>query len=185
MAQIYQNAALVIAWLGTDPEMMRATKTISWMLAHQYSHEVLKATNAMLGILSLQRNFEEMYRDALLTLLGATYFTRLWIIQEILLAKDVRIMCGSDWLELSDLRLAYEDVNIVRRVHTCAPFLIWDWEERISDGTRKSLGLPNGRQLSKCIERYASNHCEYPRDCLYGLKGLANEADCIEVDYAK
>lgn len=36
-------------------------------------------------------------------ILGNRYFTRLWIVQEVLLPKEARIFCGSTWIHWDTL----------------------------------------------------------------------------------
>jgi hypothetical protein len=156
MASIYRNASYTITWLGSDDATCQAASTIL------KQKEYIKADTVRV------------------TLLNNVYFTRLWIIQEILLSREVHIFCGSHWLEMSDLSSEeFLDPSMQDLVRGCALYLIWDYHYgRKSDTIRVS-------RLAKCIERYTFNSCENPRDRLYGLLGLVEDADIMQVDYAR
>lgn len=120
MSEIYKNCTFVTAWLGQDAVTQRAAQNF----LHAKS------------------------RHNLLVLLNNPYFNRLWIVQEVLLAPEVRILCGETWLGFRDmLDVAAEDNYRVRpHVHGVAPFLIWD-----------SLNCRESRSLGTCLERYSGN----------------------------
>jgi len=70
MPRIYQQATYVLQLLGCDSETVEAA-----------------------------RDFDANYSISSMTvLLDNRYFTRLWIIQEILLARAIRVFCGNIWL---------------------------------------------------------------------------------------
>jgi hypothetical protein len=156
MASIYQNASYNITWLGSDDATCQAASTI------------------------LKRKQHSQADTARVTLLNNVYFTRLWIIQEVLLLREVHILCGSHWLQMSDLSSGeFVDPSMQDLVRSCALYLIWDYHYG-----RKSDTIHVSR-LAKCIERYTFNSCETPRDRLYGLLGLVEDAEIMQVDYAR
>jgi len=165
MAQIYENASFVITWLGNSPDVVQAAETL-------------------LSLKQYNNTSQEMISLAFIVLLNNQYFTRLWIVQEVLLAKEVRVFCGIHWLDLLDLRDAYRR-DIASSIRNSAPYLIWDVSRTANTGVPGPTGIGPKRSLAKCIERYTSNRCEDPRDRIYGLLGLADETDRIDVDYAK
>jgi len=50
-------------------------------------------------------------------------------------------------------------------------------------GTPKYLG--SSSKLLRVIHRFAGYDCEDPRDKLYGLLGLVNDASDLSIDYAR
>ncbi|KAF2850111.1 HET-domain-containing protein [Plenodomus tracheiphilus IPT5] len=76
MSEIYKGANQVVSWLGISASTVRATERIKMDCAS--SHDIA-------------------------TLLNNRYFTRLWIVPEILLAQQVYFMCGNTWFSLAKL----------------------------------------------------------------------------------
>lgn len=174
MAQVYESASFVIAWLGSSPEIKQAAATL-----RSARNNCCSRTEAHI---------------ATVVLLNNNFFTRLWIVQEILLAREVRILCGKQWLTLWDLKQAWVPRNRIffqtgtlpSTVSNCAPFLLWDANRTALLGVPAASGwTPQERTLASCIVHYSKNECENPRDRLYALFGLANEADLVNVDYTK
>jgi hypothetical protein len=105
------------------------------------------------------------------------YFTRLWIVQEIGLAKAVKICVGS---------------------------MTWDWSEVISGLSCTKEWERNGRFMNKIhikrngrhgpsngletlLEDFQYTMCEEPRDKIYGFLGLAYDCQdgSIQADYSR
>jgi hypothetical protein len=111
-------------------------------------------------------------------LLRNRYFTRLWIVQEVLLAQKVKVLCGNIWLSFAKMlacaRANYEIVH--DKVLNSSPYLLLD---------HGSFGI--GRTLTTCIDRYSLNECQDPRDKVYALLGLVTEEETahLDVNYAK
>jgi hypothetical protein len=110
------------------------------------------------------------------TLLNDRYFTRLWIVQEILLAPQVRILCGGRWIMWSDLQdsIASENAPSWTDVQPVALSLLLDHGQH-----------GNGKSLCHYINYYSAQNCRDPRDKLYGLLGLVPEDQRPTIDYAK
>jgi hypothetical protein len=159
MSDIYSSAAIVTIWLGgtlgpyCDGSMQGSTYN-TW--------------NYMQRFWDLQ---------ALINLLLDDYFTRLWIVQELLLAPTLEVMIrGHAWI-------------------------MWDWlvytvleqQEtlRFMGVSQSTISLFRGRQIERaytlglCIIRYSSNLCGDPRDKVYGFLGLIGGSEELVVDYRK
>ncbi|KAF2822906.1 hypothetical protein CC86DRAFT_258786, partial [Ophiobolus disseminans] len=150
MPRIYRQAIHVIQWLGSDPGMMEAAAEF-------------QTTKSI---------------SSLTTLLDNRYFTRLWIIQEVLLAKRVKVLCGSQWLDFREMAERAQEQEKVADLRS-------DTDVRqtsrllLRDGTFKR----QGRSLNHCLRRYSANHCVDARDKVYGLLGLVREDEQVPVDY--
>jgi hypothetical protein len=79
MPDIYQRAHYVITWLGNSADIVEA--------AAQF-HTTESA-------------------DLLIVLLNNRYFKRLWAIQEVLLAREVHVLCGTIWLNMREMEQRY------------------------------------------------------------------------------
>jgi hypothetical protein len=150
MRHIYESCVFVIAWLGQEPQDVRA--------AGQYQLDIL---------------------------LHNQYFTRLWIVQEVLLAPEVWLLCGNVWIS---------GRNITQRVQT------YTWGQSGIPNAAIALfspahgGLQHSthplRSLVACINRYSGNGCADLRDKVYGFLGLIEKANSdidhgLVVDYNK
>ncbi|KAH7069437.1 heterokaryon incompatibility protein-domain-containing protein [Paraphoma chrysanthemicola] len=159
MSRIYKGSLSVVAWLGCDQDLVAAATEF----ADTGEYECLEP------------------------IFHSRYFTRLWIVQEILLAPSLRVLCG-------DIRLSLETMRELAEIcswHHCPNVPLSLFSEGATDfeiyddtvvDTRSSAGRPN--TLKACVERYSGNHCEDPRDKVYGLLGLVDEVD-LEVNYEK
>ncbi|KAI3319583.1 hypothetical protein HD806DRAFT_255840 [Xylariaceae sp. AK1471] len=107
MADIYSSAAMVVSWLGeqddhTEPgfALLKELKTLSEhsksLLANlspdsrDYSEQLAVFSNRQTWV-SVAHVFQR------------TYFTRVWIVQEVVLAKAVKILCGGHELDWSTI----------------------------------------------------------------------------------
>jgi hypothetical protein len=152
MADIYSRATFVVSWLGHDRETVEAA-----------------------GFLK-----DDPIRCAV-ALLNNPYFTRLWIVQEVILARRVRFLCGTFWVLYEELLDAFVSgrKKVINQIHTRSAIYImyWSLDER---------GTPeNHRSLIRCVMMYSDNHCSNPRDKVYSLLGLVEKEEVLVVDYVK
>jgi hypothetical protein len=152
MSKIYQRAICTVSWLGSDEFTQCAADDF------------------------VASNFQDWV--ALAQLLNNEYFTRLWVIQEVLLAKEVRVLCGTAWIMLTDMERCAERMQamMLSRVRNESLFLLWDRRHNRSN-----------RNLGQCVDRYGSHKCKDPRDKIYALRGIlrAHESEMLLVDYKK
>lgn len=99
MSQIYSQASFVLVWLGEHADG---------------SHNVITCARRMLGTKNRTR------KEELTKLLSRPYWTRLWVVQEILLARSITLLCGWDYVDMSefskyiDAHLEDEDVHLAK-----------------------------------------------------------------------
>ncbi|KAH7356126.1 heterokaryon incompatibility protein-domain-containing protein [Pyrenochaeta sp. MPI-SDFR-AT-0127] len=146
MSIIYCQANFVITWLGNDADTVAAAR----IFVHSKSSY------------------------SLLVLLNNRYFTRLWVIQEVLLAREVRVLCGNIWLSFSELEIhtRAKGEEVYSRFRNPSYYLLWD-----------SMYNRQGRDLAQCTSRYCANDCENPRDKVYALLGLVKKEEHPIVNY--
>jgi hypothetical protein len=118
------------------------------------------------------QDFVSGQEDALKPLLENAYFSRLWIVQEVLLAPDLRVVCGPIWIQADIIRSACVRAAPGKLPAACNLFL---------DAARTDKWW----RLKACIDRYSRNECSDPRDKVYGLLGLVQEHERPKVDYNK
>jgi hypothetical protein len=96
MADIYSSAETVMAWLGEEDEYTgRSFELIEKLSAYppeilqQITPRTFAKQESLLG-----QFIRQEYWEALAILFQRAYFTRVWIIQEVVLAKHVEVFCG-------------------------------------------------------------------------------------------
>jgi hypothetical protein len=146
MSQIYSHSLSTIIWLGKS------------------SREAALRYQGNRGV------------DDIFTLFRNRYFTRLWVVQEILLSPHKRILCDDVWLGFDDLVRAMEYSSASR--FPPLEFVNLQYYENTSHGK-------GNETLKDCIRRFSGYDCEDPRDKVYGILSLVRENDRLEVDYSK
>jgi hypothetical protein len=216
MGWIYTNAVEVVIWIGRDME--REDNNIRWdpslwpsntdisagsssktFLAFQFlrnlawfSREKMEYnTNVSLYIKLLDMCKSADYCANVMRLLRREWFERVWVIQEVVLAKKATVVCGSQsipWSELEGASKAMVHYEITNAVSTTHPFFTIVGRDRISRVVdcrtrRRIFPLLEATQASRyaTMALYATN----PRDKLYGVMGMLPLEDVqdIKVDY--
>ncbi|KAF3041126.1 hypothetical protein E8E12_007926 [Didymella heteroderae] len=148
MARIYKGCHCTLIWLGAD-------------LAAQENIELDEEPVLHLG---MPRSNE--------------YFTRLWIVQEVLLSPAICFVAGQRCMSWEDATAsgpwAYTDCD---EVYDSEPFYQLDAMRR--------EGSFEGQDLEHILRLFSRLACGDPRDKVYGLLGLVSNSDTIKVDYEK
>jgi hypothetical protein len=193
MSSIYKNAQSVISWLGfEDDDSDLAVDYISTLpkkdvWCNDHSWDTWPGHHCNMPIL---------IRTALRKLFNRPYWTRLWIIQEVRLARKVMFLCGSkelswddvmqymsgqEWTKYSNVQLHYKTLSS----HVLHLFLFENIENFWVSPPPIKQTTCSGK-LWRLVDSYCYFSCIDPRDKIYGLLGLMDEAEVgIEVDYNK
>ena len=163
----YSDAQRVIVWLGpaansSDYAMDTLADT------RQLRHRIAESTDSQYA--------------GLLAVLNRTYWRRVWIQQELYLAREAIFHCGSRAISESaffdsfDAIVPYHD-NLMRP--DPAAFVMMRHRKR--DHTRNTLR----GWLYLCLEQNLK--CTEPRDLIYGMLGMSNDCQQQEIvpDYEK
>lgn len=149
MGQIYARARNVIAWLGRHDR--DAEDAIGY----------IKRRNLSRGPRSF-KTWKSERRWALDALGANPYWSRLWVVQEFVLAPRITIMCNSSYVQWSQLDLyrgAYYrtplDGSILSHIFFC--------RDTVHNRRRSMLDT---------LISFCQNECEDPRDKVYALLGL-------------
>ncbi|KAL7895460.1 heterokaryon incompatibility domain-containing protein [Trichoderma sp. TUCIM 5745] len=171
MGDIYRQAQVVLVWLGP------ATPESDVIFNMCQTHAVSTEEDALAAI-----SWEEEIGDALDTIYQRSYWTRLWIIQELLLARSIVFFCGPKLTPWSVFRrlprsvkgIFYEggftgmDIKLgstPRGRH--ARSVLSALEERSSKEDQTE------QQLHKLVVNFGKAKCFDNRDRVFGLLGLA------------
>lgn len=85
------------------------------------------------------------------------------MVQEVLLAREVRLLFKGVWIN-------WEDVGEVLGNDALKPLTMRQW---------------GSYPLESCIKDFSNRDCEDPRDKVDGLVGLVREEERLKVDYSK
>ncbi|KAH6637352.1 heterokaryon incompatibility protein-domain-containing protein [Chaetomium tenue] len=196
MDKIYTKAAHTIIWLGrADEYTPAAAKTIEKVAA--YPREAFVQSEAT----PFRRQDPEVYAKSnlaytgwmdwcsLAALLKRQWFTRLWIIQEAILSRDLVILCGKHKISWTDLVTAARNIEARCQILGWNPSTMFiqaheiavplehnvlqlaDWRDRFHNSTSTA---PGRFTLEKLIYDTWVFHSGDPRDKVYGILGLAD-----------
>jgi hypothetical protein len=123
-------------------------------------------------------------------LLRREWLERLWTIQEVVVAKNATVVCGSHSLPWQSLEKAAQEITILgsRFLEVGCLYFTQLGHERIFRITECS----RNRGLFPILQAAQANnfhrlavHATDHRDRLFGLMGIVDDAQDIDVDYAK
>ncbi|OIW26028.1 HET-domain-containing protein [Coniochaeta ligniaria NRRL 30616] len=154
MADIYTSASMVVSWLGEEDKhtqpgfvWLRKLKAVSDHSPHNLSRLANFAPDSWLSVANIFQR---------------TYFTRAWIIQEVVLAKAVKVLCGRQEIEWS---------AIAEASHFLSTLFLDRGEFQL--GTEEFLGTHT--LLLYLLIKARSFEATDPRDKVYSLLGLVHD----------
>ena len=167
MGDIYRNASSVVVWLG-DQEKEHGTNVLA-------SIERLLAPETVVE----RDDPEEPTYENVFHLLRNPWFSRLWVIQEVCLARDVRLYDGESTISWNDLSLALSMASATAYRHRSLRNTVSDLGFLLVELTslmfrRSNTGEIAERVLSldKLVPHLASFEVSDPKDAIFALLGL-------------
>ncbi|TPX09420.1 uncharacterized protein E0L32_009308 [Thyridium curvatum] len=198
MAEVYSYGETVMSWLGEANQCTTHAFQLIEKLA-TYPRETLQqitprsyqTQRTLLGELA-----EHHCWLALAKLLQRTYFTRMWIIQEVVLARQIEVFCGSHrtqwiWIEsVSHFLSTTAWTDYFNHIHTSDTASTSSASHPIEAMMKPSHALPTklrairrdvkegnfGRTLLHALIRSRVFQASDPRDKVYGVLGLLGDA---------
>jgi hypothetical protein len=201
MGRIYREACGVIVWLGwsdgLDPD---ATSTLAKEIASDpiYGHEsyVDLSVNGYPQIESNDDAIPQGIYAFMLELCRKTYWTRRWIIQEILMAKRVLLVYGQQELPWAAVCMTFERYQTYTKMLSDSKIpayygknlskfdtILESTAARIWRHQNMRKGSSSGTSLASLLHDYRSMQCESVYDRVYALKGLT-ENRLLDTDYS-
>jgi len=177
MREIYTQACSVWVWLGeadhstsSDVAMRYLSKRAVWS-----GRDV-----------DLRRFWSARKAKAVLELCERGYWRRIWIVQEVLLAKHIQILCGGYCVEWAKLQQLLEDFQAIsdrgRSLHVYGvPAVLESSAAIIIRAKAQWNGVP--QPFTLLLEQYHRQHSTDVRDKVYALHGLASDSDWIPINY--
>lgn len=185
MSNIYKDAD-VIVWLGeAAPDSGVAFDELeTWA---ERPREELSG--------SWFNNMKKEAESAIIEVLAREYWSRLWIVQELILARNITFCLGDRKIArrvLGDgIKKIWDSSGLVSRLLQPTSRPIVEFLSKLPDLIRDILltnDTSDGKHslpLSKAIMKYAPQKCTDHRDKVYGLQALVLPAQRLVVDYSK
>ena len=164
MGTIYRGAEEVLCWLGADAHKGRAIALINRMNDTQ----PIKQPHFR----QLCEDDQKAWRD----FVENRYWSRLWIVQEVMHARKLRILFGD-----SDLSGQVFGQFCKGRFGAANTTELIKWimfKRKTEPNIRINITLPALKYTTK-------SQCENPHDKIYGLQSLFEGGDRVAVDYKK
>ncbi|KAJ8114977.1 hypothetical protein OPT61_g3270 [Boeremia exigua] len=162
MGTIYKGATEVLAWLGVSDSISRL---------FDWTCEPPKKSRRLLRFLPVD-NTPKHLRPAARELSTHPYWTRAWILQELMLARSTRFLCGG----------AETTEGALRR---CSKGDLLNWDAtsmvfRFLDKTRQASEAIN---LWSVLDTRAN--CINPRDRIYSTLAVLGQENKFRIDYSE
>lgn len=129
-------------------------------------------------------SWSKIQQQAILALWNRSYWKRVWVVQEVLLAKDIIVICGARsclWQSFLDaLHRAHDSRKMPSRSQE---HMRQTPARRIIQHKARWNTNDWRRTLHYLIETYSEMEATYTRDKIYGLLGLV-DGDSIVADYS-
>ncbi|CAI6017311.1 unnamed protein product [Clonostachys chloroleuca] len=211
MATIYSSAAQVVVWLGEHDDDTEAALDFIQGLSNldpataqvivdneNMPWELRKRVFNALGMKHGIDNYDEVV-GGLVRLMENTWWTRIWTVQEIVLAESATLRCGAksaSWDNLSKLAAFALEVAHHNTLDLGRPMDEAIFDEvtarvsklyisvgslnSLSHRIAQSLDIPLEQMIGpQLLTRRATN----PLDVIYALLGMVTEKSVIEIDY--
>lgn len=188
MGRIYSQAEKVIVWIG--PASIHSSIALRFV-QKIYARFLVELPNYALNKFVINSDYEQKW-DALAELCDRRYWKRRWVIQEIFLAQQCVIQCGSDilqWEAFEAVCLEIERPYTFGQVASEPPNLVAIRQSlAVKMGTlqihHKSL---NAYGLQYLLEAFEDSHCKDSRDKIYSMVPLieSSSSQTLVADYQK
>lgn len=178
MGRIYSDASLVRIWLGTESE--RADQAFNLI---RYCSPVRPRSEGFIATIIIRN---ETGTRAITQLLRRDYWNRMWVFQEIILAKDAIVHCGklrAPWSAFKRLDLVSSRHILWLRAQIQYPWIA-EFRKASFRIAHFCITPDQARHLNNVIHPTRHLQCEDPRDKLYALRGVCEPlAEMVQVDY--
>ena len=173
MGSIYRKAASVTIWLGSGHSDPKDTLR-RLHLQHESERGPARCK-------PLKPRAAKIMKNGLLALSTDQYWTRMWIVPEVMQAKALRIMYDTVQISWNTWHFAHFDAldEILQKK------LKQSHASKLMIKRRSVLEQTGGYLLRDLLERFGRSQCADPRDRIFALVGLCREGakGILKVDY--
>lgn len=163
MGRIYRQTTCCVVWLGNDERYLQAAREINARAEIDHKTRI----------------------EALCLLLQDSYFTRVWIVQELLLPKEIAFLFRWDtWVPWSTMKDPADFKEVFNEFLDETGKPLNPVNQGINLLYARDPGMDSRRFILNLVA-YSWCACENPLDKVYGLLGLPEEPVPITVDYSR
>lgn len=152
MHQIYSNARSVFAWLGEEDHstvlaarfLAKCHRDLSTLPNPHDTRSDRERRDNFTRLVEPSKQIGSnisLVLESLKNLCGRTYWSRLWVVQEVLLSRAVEVVCGSHWFSEAQMHIA----NVV--IHTS--WMEADHLKRLLAGSDAGTWLADAKPTEK------------------------------------
>lgn len=189
MAAVYSLANQVIVWLGPESQnstsALRAMDNLGLQLRIDWTNSEMTSVSTGKTITEAIDPFDEDdgVWDSVGDLLRRPWFQRLWIWQEIRLAREAYLFCGNEGVPWESLRRAMVYLNASSKRAGFGHLL----ERCCNLASYRDYVAGLFEPLDYMLEIARSVSCSDPRDKIFAVLSLAREHDTggLDPDYSK
>jgi hypothetical protein len=180
MGQIYRSACRDLLWVGADMEKYSQVLPI---LEHEYSSDYVTARTEYN---ELADNCDSAAWYQLISFFEETVWQRMWIVQELVLSKEIRIICGSRALFSTPLLPWVASTLLSPRYIPQISHEAESGSEQVARimylrESRSQSG--KSRDLLRLWYHFGWCRCRDPRDKIFAMLGIVSDSLGIEPDY--
>lgn len=178
MWRIYSNAANVYAWLGKEQSYTSmAFATLRDGIRFQREKNCIEFWRSNTGRTTLEAEITRPSQDAISAIIfmfDNPYFSRVWIVQEVLWAKDLVLFSGSHRASLGtgDLMEFIRDEAAGIKINEPASALLQQYDPMGALFERVISPRPGWRALVESLEFNSKRKCTDPRDKIFAALNL-------------
>ncbi|KAI1110653.1 heterokaryon incompatibility protein-domain-containing protein [Nemania sp. NC0429] len=184
MDRIYEQASNVVVWLGeASPAWETAIKNMDrFALTLEGYWEAFPAVHKPWNDAFVACEFtDEEHVDIIHFLTGNRWFSRIWTLQEHILARDIRFLCGDAmapletiWkgsmiATLAGVTTAWADLDVSREEWNKEFMTTVGIRYRFADEPKESIGIN--------AHKYRSRQATDPKDKVFGVFGISRTTD--------
>jgi hypothetical protein len=177
MRHIYGNAHSVWVWLGEADEITSSDVAMQYLTSRQAFND---------KEYDFGRLWSPRQARAVLALCQRNYWNRIWIVQEIMVAKKASILCGDKQVSWAKFQNFIADLQIISdrglAMHTIGGSVTLDSPAAVIVKAKMRWN-GNPQPLSTLLEIYRQQQATDIRDKVYALHGLAYDNDSVVINY--
>ncbi|KNG83267.1 hypothetical protein ANOM_008543 [Aspergillus nomiae NRRL 13137] len=172
MRTIYGEAGRVIVWLGEEADQSSDALEAIRKAAENDSSDPLPKSY------SRDRPDREKHFSSSLALVQRPWFQRIWVLQEVALARDIVVMCGSVEMNGYAFISGLQSLEVLRTAHPRLQGLVQSAYHLIKDAVFRPSYRFNTRgtlSIGELIDMYHTRHASCLHDKVYALLGMCSD----------
>ncbi|KAK6811937.1 hypothetical protein RU639_012185 [Aspergillus parasiticus] len=183
MRTIYGEAWRVIVWLGEEADQSSEALEAIRKAAEDASVDDLPKNY------SRDRPDREKHLPASLALVQRPWFQRIWVLQEVALARDIIVMCGPMEMNGYAFISGLQSLEVLRTAHPKLQGLVQSAYYLIKDAVFRPSYRFNTRgtlSIGELIDMYHTRHASCLHDKVYALLGICSDdpsTDALRPNY--